>query len=295
MLDRILHAAASVLAPRAIAIAPAALRVATGAFHVWYVGSRQTMLRRLHRGEPENFAPVGPVTVLKQPLPPAVADGLAAASVATGALFTVGIAHRVVGPVHAALQTWVLSYRNSWGMIYHHENNLLLHTAVLGAAPSADALSLDAALRDGTLTPHRVSWMYGLTPTVMNAAATATYLIAGIAKLRGPAGLQWADGAGMRQQVAADAVRKDNFGSTSAPLGRLLYPHRPAWTAMAVGSLAIELLAPVALLHPRAGRVVAVLAFGMHWGIYLVMNIKFPYNLSGVMFLPFLVVRKGLC
>lgn len=289
-LGRLAAAARRRLAPQAPATTPALLRIAVGGYHLWHVGKRRGLYRGVHRTDPASFDPVGPARILRRPLPPAVADALLDASLVTGALFTAGVAHRVVGPVHSALQTWNFSYRNSWSMVFHHENNLVLHTMVLGAAPSADALGVDALLRDRTLLPPRRSWMYGAVPTVMNAAVSITYLLAGIAKFTGGAGASWADGGNMRGQVAFDALRKEMLGEESAPLGRALYPHRELFTVMAAVSLVLELGAPLAVVDHRLGRLFALGAFSMHWGIKAIMRITFPYNLSGVLYLPYLLM-----
>lgn len=278
------------LAPKAPATTPALLRIAVGGYHLWHVGRRRKLYRGVHRTAPASFDPVGPARVLKAPLPPVVADRLLDASLVTGALFTAGVAHRVIGPLHSALQTWNFSYRNSWSMVFHHENNLVLHTMVLGAAPAADALSVDAVARDRSLLPPRSSWMYGATPMVMNAAVTLTYLLAGIAKFTGGSGASWADGANMRGQIAFDALRKEMLGEESSPVARALYPHKELFTVMAVTSLVLELGAPLALLDHRWGKLFALGAFSMHWGIKVIMRITFPYNLSGVLYLPLLLM-----
>lgn len=290
MLSRLASAARRRLAPQAPATTPALLRIAVGGYHLWHVGTRRTLYRGVHRTDPASFDPVGPARVLRRPMPPRIADALLDASLVTGALFTAGFAHRVTGPVHSALQTWNFSYRNSWSMVFHHENTLVLHTMVLGAAPAADACSVDALVRDRSLCPPRSSWMYGATPTVMNAAVAITYLLAGIAKFTGGAGASWADGANMRGQVAFDALRKEMLGEESSPLGRALYPYRGLFTLMAATSLVIELGAPLALADRRLGRLFALGAFTMHWGIRAIMRITFPYNLSGVLYLPFLLM-----
>ncbi|WP_193104061.1 hypothetical protein [Brachybacterium sp. FME24] len=278
------------LAPRTGAATPALLRVAVGGYHLWHIARRRKLYKGVHRTDAASFDPVGPARILRSPLPPVVADRLLDASLVTGALFTAGVAHRIVGPLHSALQTWNFSYRNSWSMVFHHENNLVLHTMVLGAAPSADALSLDALVRDRSLLPGRRSWMYGATPTVMNAAVALTYLLAGLAKFTGGNGIRWVDGGNMRGQVAFDALRKEMLGEEASPLGKLLYPHRELFTAMAVISLIVEMGAPLAVLDHRAGRLFALGAFAMHWGIKAIMRITFPYNLSGVLYLPFLLM-----
>ena len=290
LLRRLADTARRHLAPAASPTAPALLRLAVGGYHLWHVGRRRSLYRGVHRTATESFDPVGVARVLKRPLPPRLADALLDASLVTGALFTAGIGHRVTGPLHAALQTWNFSYRNSWSMVFHHENNLVLHTMVLGAAPAADALSVDALVRDRTLLPRRHSWMYGATPTVMNAAVALTYLLAGLAKLTGADGMRWASGASLRSHVAVDALRKELLGESANPLVRVLGPHTGLFTVMAVGSLVLELGAPFALVDRRLGRLFAVGAFSMHWGIKVIMRITFPYNLSGVLYLPLVLM-----
>ncbi len=290
LLRRVADAARRRLAPAASPTAPALLRLAVGGYHLWHVGRRRSLYRGVHRTATESFDPVGAARVLKQPLPPRVADALLDASLVTGALFTAGIAHRVTGPLHSALQTWNFSYRNSWSMVFHHENTLVLHTMVLGAAPAADALSVDALVRDRTPLPDRRSWMYGATPAVMNGAVTLTYLLAGLAKLAGDDGLRWAGGASMRSQVAVDALRKEMLGEPANPLLRVLGPRTGAFAVMAAGSLVLELAAPLALADRRLGWLFAAGAFAMHWGIKVIMRITFPYHLSGVLYLPLLLM-----
>jgi len=54
----------------------------------------------------------------------------------------------------------------------------------------------------------------------------------------------------------------------------------------------LEVLAPLALLRPRVGQAWAVNAFGMHWGIYLLMHITFRYQMSGMLFLSFFPLER---
>lgn len=290
LVHRVADAARRHLAPAAPPTVPAVLRIAVGGYHLWHVGRRRRLYRGVHRTAKESFAPVGPARVLRRPLPPVVADALLDASLVTGALVTAGVGHRVTGPLHSALQTWNFSCRNSWSMVFHHENGLVLHTMVLAAAPAADALSVDALRRDGTLLPQRRSWMYGATPTMMNAATALTYLLAGIAKLAGPDGKGWASGESLRGHIAVDALRKEMLGERANPLVQVLGPRTGLFTVMAAGSLLLELGAPLVVLDRRAARLFAAGAFSMHWGIKVIMRITFPYNLSGVLYLPMLLM-----
>lgn len=228
------------------------VRALVGGYTLHYLARRRLLLRGVVRTEPGLFAPVGPVRVLHQPVPPAVADALNDATLVTTALFMLGAGGPVTSRVHAALLTWTLAYRNSWSMIFHSDNLLVLHTLALSAGRAADAVSVDVALA-GQAVPAAHE-RYGWPLALMNATTTVAYLIAGVAKVAGESGWGWARGDGLRRQVAIDGLRKEVYGSHASPLAYRLYPHRRLFTAMAVGSLAVELGAPLALADRRLGR-----------------------------------------
>lgn len=280
--------------PAAQPVRPAVLRVATGAFSAVHNLRRRRMFQRLHRQDASQFTPVGVVKVLKRPLPAVVADRLFDAAQLVNALATLGVGHRITGPVNAALQLWTISYRNSWTMLLHNDNMLVLHQMVLGTTRSADALSVDALVRDRTLLPERFDRAYGGIPTAMNIATTAVYFISGVAKVRGPLGLRWAQGDVLRGQIAVDGLRKDLFGSQKPEAGVALYRQKELFTALAVTALAVELGAPLSLLHRRLGQAFALGAWGMHVGIRIVMGIRFRYNVSGISYLPYVPVGPEL-
>ena len=290
LLQRVVNA----LRPAAQPIRTAVLRWSTGIFTTWNNLRRRAMFRKLNAQSASAFKPVGPVRVLKRPLPPQVANALFDAAQVTNILATLGVAHRVTGPVNAALQYWTLSYRNSWGMIFHNDNMALWHQMILGVSRSADALSVDAMLRDKTLLPQRYDRAYGGIPTVMNIATCSVYLLSGIAKVRSPQGWRWALGDTLRDQIAADAVRKEVFGTKAPEAAGGLYNARGFFTLAGVGALMIELGAPAALLNRRWGQLFSIAAWGMHLGIRIIMGIKFPYNTSGVSYVPFFPVGREL-
>lgn len=277
---------------------PAVMRIVNGVYTAIYMGKRVKLFRKVHRTDPELFKPVGPIKVLSAPLPPAVADALYYASMATNVASAAGVAHRITGPLHAALITWTMSYRNSWSMILHDQGNLLLHTAVLGATPSADALSVDAWLRkpgNPALTRAQTdNWVYALPIRGMQLTTAVHYFLAGVAKLCGPMGVKWGDGEVLRRQIMEDGLRKELLGSKATNLGVALTRRPVFFTAMATGSLALELFAPVFLVDKRAAQAWAVGAWGMHWGIKLVMGITFRHNLYGVLYTPYFDMEKVL-
>jgi hypothetical protein len=279
---------------RAVATPAARLglvRALVGGYTFYYLARRRKMLREVVRTDPELFTPVGPVRALSRPVPAPVADTLNDATLVSTALFTLGVGHRLIGPVHSALLGWTLSYRNSWSMIFHSDNSLVLHTLVLGVSRAADAVSADALVTRRRPDPHP---RYGWPLTLMNALSTSVYLLSGIAKVKGPSGVSWVRGDSMRRQVAIDIVRKEVYGSEAPTTAYALYPHRALFTLFAAGSLVVELFAPVGLLNRKLGRLWAVAAFGMHWGIRVIMGIRFRYQMSGVSFASWFEVERVL-
>lgn len=200
----------------------------------------------------------------------------------------------MTGPLNAALQLWTITYRNSWSMLLHNDNMLTMHQMVLGATRSADALSVDALVRERTLLPRRFDRAYGSVPTALNLATCAVYLISGVAKVRGPLGFGWAEGEALRRQVAVDGLRKDLFGSARTEAGSALYRQRELFTLLAAVSLAVELGAPLSLVNRRLGQLFAAGAWAMHVGIRVVMGIRFRYDVSGVAYLPYFPVGPRL-
>lgn len=280
------------IATKAVEPAPAArlgsARALTGAYALVYLLINRRETRAVHRTKTSEFSPTGPVRLLPRPVPAAVADTLNDAAIVSSALFALGLCHRVVGPLHSLLLTWTQSYRNSWGMIFHTTNTLVAHTVVLGTSPAADAVSLSRR-RQQDPPPHE---RYGLPLATMRLATVIAYLLAGIAKIWQPRGWTWAKGDALRRHVAINAVRKILYGETPGSMALRLHQQRWLWTSAAVGSLVLELIAPLVLLRRRAGQAWATSMLGVHWGIYIIMRIKFPYQMSGLNFAAWLDLER---
>lgn len=273
----------------------AALRVVTALFCLGYltprVGMFITMAAETDAGL---FAPVGVVAFLDTPMSASGFAALVWIMLAANVAFLLGAFHRVTGPLFAATLLWVLCYRNSWSMIYHSDNVLVIHVLILGLARSADAWSFDAwwRTRRGRPAPPATSWSYGWPIMLMCAVTLATYFLAGAAKLYSPLGWEWGNGESLRSQLAVDGLRKELLGDGAAPLTFTLYPYLWLFTAMGIGTLIVEVLAPLALLHRYAGWLWALAAFGLHWGIFLVMDIHFRYQLTGAIYASFFPVEQ---
>ncbi len=288
----------------------AVLRILAGGYCVRYLWRRRAMLRRVSKLDASLFDPVG-VVRLRQPLDPRAFRGLLATTLATNLAFVLGWRYRYTGPGFAASLLALLSYRNSWSMVYHNDNVLVMHILALGLSPAADALSVDAR-SFGTPPPRRLRrgldrlvrresaapargaeghWRYGWPIRLMNVATVLTYFVAGVAKLKGPLGVGWAKGESLRSQVAVDALRKELLGDGAPPLAFSLYDRVALFRLLALGSLVVEVGAPLVLLDRRLARAWALNALAMHWGIFFMMGIKFRYQLSGLQFVPFFDVE----
>jgi hypothetical protein len=264
----------------------AALRIAVGGFALVWLIARLPELAAMARSPSSQLVAVGAARVLRAPLPPGAVMAIAGATIALLVAFTLGVAYRIAAPLAALGALWTLSYRSSWGMVFHTEDLLVLHLLALALAPAADAWALGAPRAGGDRGAG-----YGWAIRLLAALTCATYLVAGIAKLR-LAGVHWLDGAQLAHQIAIDNVRKALLGAATAPLAARLVAHPAALGVLSIAALAIELGAPLALLGGRTARMWAAAAWAFHVGVILAMNVWFPYPLCGVAFLPLFAAER---
>jgi predicted DCC family thiol-disulfide oxidoreductase YuxK len=272
----------------------ATVRILAGLFALWYTASRYSMMLKIAAAEPALFEPVGVVAWLSVPLPLAWVQCLLAFTLLANVAFIAGWQYRISGPAFGISLLILLCYRNSWSMIYHSDNAMVVHILILGCSRAADVLSLDSLLRQRRVAPamDQPHWRYGWPVQLICAVTLATYFLSGAAKLLSSSGLAWIFGESLRSQVAVDAIRKELLGASSSELAFVLYDQVWIFTVLGAFSLAIELLAPLALLHPRLGYLWAANTFLMHWGIFMLMNITFRYQLTGFLFLSFLPLER---
>src|SRR6266404_4297952 len=274
----------------------AVLRILVGLFALWYTGTGQDDLVKVVRTDPKLFAPIG--IVFGEPPGLELFQWIHRGVIVGALCFTLGLWYRLSAPIFALLLFWLLCFRNSWSMIYHSDNLFVLHVFVLAVTRASDAYSLDALLRRRRQPRQAVAreprWQYGWPVKLMCALTVAAYFVTAVAKLAGPLGLSWMTGQALRSQMAVDALRKELLGLPPNPVSYALYDWLALFALLAAGSFALEFFAPLALWNKRLGRVWAVSAFFMHWGILLVMHITFRYHLSGVLFASFFRVERIL-
>jgi len=180
----------------------------------------------------------------------------------------------------------VATYRSSWGQIFHTDDLVAIHLAILALTPSAVAWSWDTRHAPAVAPHERFGWPLRL----MSIVTVTTYVLAGVAKLR-TSGLDWVTGTVLRDQVAQDNLLKELFGAPSSPLAGPLLGHAWLFPPMAAFAVLVELGAPVALLGGRWRTAWVVAAWCFHLGILVLMTTFFPYPLSGVAFTSMFAVE----
>ncbi len=265
----------------------AALRILIGTWAFAYLAARSVEFFKVASLGSQHFEPVGVTRLLAGPLPVSIAMITLVATLVLLVLFILGVGYRVVGPLAAVGVLWSTTYRTSWGMVFHTDNLLVLHMIALACAPAAHAF----ALAKPPARPARAG--YGWALKLLVALTAATYVLAGVVKLR-LGGLGWLDGEVLRNHIALDNLRKAVLGDWLAPLATLFLAHPGAFTIFSVMSLALELGAPIALVGGKPARLWAVGAWGFHLGVVLLMNIWFLYPLTGVAFAALLPVERPM-
>jgi hypothetical protein len=253
---------------------------------VWMVGALGGLLGLLD-ADAARWQPVGVLAPLGSPPPAGLVIAVLAVAFASGLAFAAGARARVTGPVFVAAFLLVTTYRSSWGQIFHTDDLVVIHLAILALAPSALAWSWDARRRGPPSAHPRFGWPLRL----MSIVTVSTYVLAGVAKLR-TSGVDWVTGTVLRDQIAQDNLLKELFGAPSSPLAGPLLGHAWLFPSLAAFAVVVELGAPVALLGGRWRTAWVAAAWVFHLGILVLMTTFFPYPLSGVAFASMFAVER---
>lgn len=286
--------------------APAArlglLRFVVGAFLVVNLLARRSEVAGIAATDPAFWKPVGIARLLDGPVPVGVFAVFQDATIGLCALFALGLAWRIVGPLAAAAFWAWATYRLSWGAIAHDLHVVTLHVLALVFTPASAAFSLDAALARRfagwpTWAPGPVagSAHYGWPLRLLSTITVLTYALAGYAKIGTKAGIGWARGENLLGQIAYTAlVRRVYEPDRPAALWEVVFDHKWVMSAAAGLTLVLELFAPIALLGGWVTRVWIVGILGMHAGIAVLMGITFPYQTYGLALLSFVAIERVL-
>ena len=152
----------------------AAMRILVGLFVVGYLVARGGAFWHLTAMPARDFAPVGLARLVGTPLAASTHHAIVVATALLALAFAAGVLHRWLAPLFALGLTWVLGYRSSWGMLFHTDNLLVLHVAVLALAPAADAWSVDAWRRGARSPTTSASEAYGWPLKLMAAITCVT-------------------------------------------------------------------------------------------------------------------------
>jgi len=128
----------------------------------------------------------------------------------------VGYRFRITGPLFAILVLALMTYRSSWGMVFHTENLPVLHLLIVAVAPAAAAGSID--VRRHAPSADRLRGGFGWPVRLMCVVTVLAYSIAGWSKWQ-RVGIEWFLGDALRSQIAYDNLRKISFGAAHSPLG----------------------------------------------------------------------------
>jgi hypothetical protein len=265
----------------------AMLRILTGLFAAGYLAARLPVFLSLAHADRHAFDPVGVLWFLRTPLPGVAITGLVLVTLILAAAYTVGVGFRVAGPAFSVALLVLTTYRSSWGQLLWFEALVVLHVLIVGFAPSADAL---AVRRRGT-TPHN-SQAYGAPVRLAAAVTLATYVLSGIAKLR-IGGLDWMSSDTLQNHIAYSAARLDVLGGMPSPLAPWLVAHRSLLAPLAIGTVALELGAPAALLGGRVRTAWVAATWLLHAGIATTVFVVFPYPLCGVALTPLFRLERA--
>lgn len=264
----------------------ACARIAVGAYALFYLLGRAPYWFTFAYFDPHQYQPVGLLAWLQpKPFVPVVVHVLVLATFACAVPFVLGWRHRVLAPLFALLLLWTLTYRHSWGMVFHTENLLVLHVLILAITPAADAWSLDAQRRASAPAPSPDP-RYGWPLKLMCWVVVLAYVLAGVAKMRN-AGMDWLWGDELRNHIALDNARKALLGDIYSPLAAPLLHVGSMFRVLAFLTVVAELAAPLALIGPRVAALWVALVMGFHWGVLVLMMIAFPYQMLGVAFVGF--------
>jgi len=196
----------------------------------------------------------------------------------------VGFLSRLSLPAAFFVGFYLLGIANSFSETHHMETVVLFALAVLAFSRCGDGFSADRFLADrrGKKAPSP-SWEYVWPGRLIQVLMTFFFCAAGFSKLRN-SGLEWIFSDNLSRILISNAL----VGNRAEPLFEWL----PFWLAekrslcvlLAGLTVALETLAPLALLGRRFKAVIVPGLFFMMAGFWVVMGLAFPQWMAAFVF-----------
>jgi predicted DCC family thiol-disulfide oxidoreductase YuxK len=213
------------------------------------------------------------------------------------ALSCVGFMTRGSTTVSFALGTYLLGLPHNFGKTHHSDTLIVLILGIMAVSRCGDAWSVDRLLRlargkgnFGGEGPPRRDAEYTWPIRLVWALMAATFFSAGLSKLR-YSGLQWILSENMRFLL----IRHQYTHVPLVDWGPKLAQYHLLTQLLAVGSVALELGAPLAVFSRRLRLLIVPGLMLMQAGIWTVLGVSFlPYFATYVFWVPWDSMTKWL-
>ena len=207
-------------------------------------------------------------------------------------LSAIGLFTRPAMAVAFVLGAYLMGLPHNFGQTQHFDTLVVFAAGALALSRAADACSIDASLRAAAGRPApRDDGEYRWPIRFVWVAMSLIYCAAGLSKLR-HSGLEWI----FSDNLTLLLLRQQYHISDGEPLTRwgITVAHHPwAARALALASVSIETLFPLALFSRTARLLFVPAGFGMLLGIRLLMGPTFEqFMMCGVFWVPWSVVLE---
>jgi len=209
-------------------------------------------------------------------------------------LSAIGLFTRPAMAVAFVLGTYLMGLPHNFGQTQHFDTLVVFAAGALALSRAADACSIDASLRAAAGRPApKDDGEYRWPIRFVWVAMALIYCAAGVSKLR-HSGLEWI----FSDNLTLLLLRQQYHISDGEPLTRwgITVAHHPwAARALALASVSIETLFPLALFSRTARLVFVPAGFGMLLGIRLLMGPTFEqFMMCGVFWVPWAAVLEAV-
>lgn len=199
-------------------------------------------------------------------------------------LSAVGFLSRPATVLSFIIGFYLLGMTNSFSKTHHMETVVLFIFGILAFSRCGDGFSVDRLLakRRGGPEPEP-HWEYSWPVGLIQVLITFFFCAAGFSKLRN-SGLEWVFSDNLSRLFVSSALGNQRHEPLFEWLPFWLAESRPVSVFLAGITLALELLAPLALFGRRFKAVIVTGLFFMMAGFWAVMGLAFPQWMAAFVF-----------